>query len=126
MALFNFTNCIYNNQPIDLYNYGEMKRDFTFVDDITQGIELVLNHNQTGNEIYNIGFGQQVSLFDFVGEIERCIGVKAITNLLPHNPADALATWSDITKIQQLGYKPTTDIANGIEKFVSWYRSYYN
>jgi UDP-glucuronate 4-epimerase len=102
-----------------------MKRDFTYVDDIVQGIELVLNHAQVGNEIYNIGFGEQVGLIDFVREIERCVGKQAITNLLPQNPADALATWSDITKIKQLGYRPTTGVADGIEKFVAWYRSYY-
>jgi UDP-glucuronate 4-epimerase len=129
MALFGFTKKILENQTIDLYNYGDMKRDFTFVEDIVQGVELVINntHNQTSDvkEIYNIGFGESVNLMDFLHHIENQLGKKAVTNLLPKHPADVPATWSDTTKIQKLGYKPTTNIALGVEKFVAWYRNYY-
>jgi len=128
MALFNFTKNILNNEPIDLFNYGDMKRDFTFVDDIVQGITLVIDNcaQQNGaHEIYNIGYGQQVNLMDFVSEIERCLDCRAVTNLLPKHPADVPATWADTTKIQGLGYKATTSITDGVSKFIDWYRSYY-
>jgi UDP-glucuronate 4-epimerase len=129
MALFGFTKKILENQPIDLYNYGDMKRDFTFVEDIVQGIDLVINHTHSQkeqvSEIYNIGFGESVNLMDFLHHIEDQLGKKAITNLLPMHPADVPATWSDTTKIKLLGYNPTTNIASGVEKFVDWYRNYY-
>lgn len=128
MALFGFTKKILENETIDLYNYGDMKRDFTFVEDIVQGVELVINDTYQQNavaEIYNIGFGESVNLMDFLHHIEDQLGKKAVTNLLPKHPADVPATWSDTTKIQGLGYKPTTNIASGVEKFVAWYKDYY-
>jgi UDP-glucuronate 4-epimerase len=128
MALFGFTKKILENETIDLYNYGDMKRDFTFVEDIVQGVELVINDTykqESVAEIYNIGFGESVNLMDFLHHIEDQLGKKAVTNLLPKHPADVPATWSDTTKIQRLGYKPTTNIASGVEKFVAWYKDYY-
>jgi UDP-glucuronate 4-epimerase len=129
MALFDFTKNIIAGNEIKLFNYGDMIRDFTYVDDIVNGICIVLNssidQSDNFNEIYNIGFGRQVKLIDFVDNIEKQLGRIANCKLVPKHPADTQATWSDTTKLQKLGYKATTPIEVGVEKFVSWYKSYY-
>lgn len=129
MALFDFTHKIVNDQPIDLFNYGDMVRDFTYVDDIVQGIHIVINkslEDKQAKDIYNIGNGRQVQLMEFVENIEKQLDKTAIKNLVPKHPADTQATWSDTTKLQALGYKSETPIEEGVAKFVSWYKSYYN
>ena len=130
MALFTFTKSIINGTSIKLFNYGDMIRDFTYVDDIVQGVNIVINRaiNTTQNlkEVYNIGNGEQVQLLDFVSEIEKNVGKEAIRELVEKHPADTQATWSDTTKLQALGYKPTTSVKVGVAKFVEWYKSYYN
>lgn len=130
MALFTFTKNIIDGTPITLYNNGDMIRDFTYIDDIIQGIKITVERcldpiNPGEKEIYNIGYGNQVSLMEFVDHIEKNLGRVAIKEYAPMHPADAQATWSDTTKLQKLGYKPTTDIATGVERFVTWYKSYY-
>jgi|SRR6056300_45334 UDP-glucuronate 4-epimerase len=129
MALFSFTKNIIEGKPIQLFNYGDMIRDFTYVDDIVQGIKIVINRalNSTGTlkEVYNIGYGEQVQLMDFVHEIEKNIGKEAIKEMVEKHPADTHATWSDTTKLQALGYKPTTSVKQGVAKFVEWYKEYY-
>lgn len=130
MALFKFADGIVAGEPIDLYNYGDMKRDFTYVDDIVQGVKIVaeniLNDNQeVDHEVFCIGYGEQVELVDFVDEIEKNLGRKAERNLAPAHPADTPETWSDTTKIQKLGYKPTTSIKEGVSQFITWYKEYY-
>ena len=125
MALFDFTKNILDGNPITLYNYGDMKRDFTYVDDIVQGIMLVMD-NITPRDMYNIGRGESVELQRFVDAIENSLGVKAIREYGPLHPADAKETWSDTTKLQKLGYNPQTSIDEGVEKFVQWYRRYHN
>jgi UDP-glucuronate 4-epimerase len=129
MALFDFTKNIVAGNPIQLFNYGDMVRDFTYVEDIVQGIVIIINRlldNQDINEIYNIGFGDQIQLVDFVEHIEKNLDRTAIRELVEMHPADTQATWSDTTKLQALGYKPTTNIAEGVAKFIEWYKEYYN
>lgn len=129
MALFTFTKNILDSKPINVFNYGDMKRDFTYVDDIVQGIGIVIDRvlsvDNSINEIYNIGYGQQVNLMEFIHEIEKNFGRVADKNLLPKHPADTQETWSDTTKLKALGYQPTTPVSVGIEKFANWYKSYY-
>ena len=128
MALFDFTRKIIADKEIDLFNYGDMIRDFTYVDDIVQGICIIIEKSLKDNfakEIYNIGNGRQVQLMDFVENIEKQLGRTAKKNLVPKHPADTHATWSDTTKLQALGYKAETSIELGVEKFVEWYKSYY-
>lgn len=129
MALFTFARNILDSKPIDVFNYGDMKRDFTYVDDIVQGIGIVIDRvlsvDSPINEIYNIGYGQQVNLMEFIHEIEKNFGRVADKNLLPKHPADTQETWSDTTKLKALGYQPTTPVSVGIEKFATWYKNYY-
>jgi len=129
MALFLFTKGIIDGTPIIAYNNGNMIRDFTYVDDIVQGVEIVVNHTNVmpkSHEIFNIGYGKQVQLMDFIQNIETVVGKKAIIDYRPAHPADVPATWSDTSKLQALGYKPTTPTTEGIEHFIKWYRGYYN
>ena len=131
MALFDFTKKIIAEKPITLFNNGDMIRDFTYIDDIVHGVDIVVTNALVDwlpkkKDIYNIGYGEQVQLMDFVDHIEENLGRTAIKEYAPMHPADAYATWSDTTKLQKLGYKPTTSIAEGVEAFVTWYKGYYN
>ena len=130
MALFDFTNKIVKGETIDIYNHGNMTRDFTYVDDIVEGMLIVLNSHINNpvlpaRDVYNIGYGEQVPLIDFVNHIEDNLGRKAIRNYCDMHPADAKDTWSDTTKLKSLGYKPTTSVADGVAKFIDWYKHYY-
>ena len=125
MALFDFTKNILDGKEITVYNYGDMKRDFTYVDDILDGIEVVLDNTDIeSGEIFNIGRGEQVALMDFINEIEKNTGKEAIKNLAPKHPADTLETWSNTSKLQALGYEPKVSIAEGVERFYEWYKEY--
>jgi UDP-glucuronate 4-epimerase len=127
MALFQFTKKTLDNQSIDVYNYGNMKRDFTYVEDIIDGIEIILQKDDIEtNEIFNIGYGAQVDLMDFVKAIGDNVGHEAQVNLAPRHPADTLETWSNTEKLQELGYKPTTDIQTGVANFYEWYKEYHS
>ena len=125
MALFTFTEKIMNGKEITVYNNGDMVRDFTYVDDIVQGIWLV-SRNMTNRDIYCIGYGEQVQLMHFVDCIEKELGIKAKIRYEDPHPADAKETWSDTTKIRELGYDPKTPIEEGVKNFVQWYRGFYN
>lgn len=144
LAYFKFTDAILNDRPIDVYNNGDMYRDFTYVDDLAQGIRLLIDtvpvRPQNRDEIpdgdslspiapfrvVNIGNSEKVRLLDFVEAIENALGKKAVRNYMPMQKGDVPATWADTTLLQNLtGYKPKTDIQAGMAEFVAWYRDYY-
>ncbi len=143
MAYFKFTKAILEGRPIDVYNYGEMSRDFAYVDDIVEGIVRVMgktprpDRGWSGDRtdpasshapyrIYNIGNNNPVGLLRLIEVLEDCLGQKADRNLLPLQPGDVLATYADVDDlIRDVGFKPETPIEDGIERFVRWYMSYY-
>jgi UDP-glucuronate 4-epimerase len=125
MALFDFTKNILAGNTITLFNYGDMKRDFTYLDDIVHGIESV-TQNVTPRDMYALGRGEQVELKRFVHAIEDSLGLKANYDLAPKHPADAKDTWSDTTKLQSIGYNPKTSIEEGVDNFVKWYKEHYS
>lgn len=143
MAYFSFTKAILSVQPIKVFNQGRMRRDFTYIDDIVEGIIRVLDRIPQPNpeyssdsgspgssaapyKIYNIGNNQPVELLRFIEVLEDCLGVKAQKQMLPMQPGDVTATYADIEELSQdVGFKPSTPIEVGISRFVDWYRSYY-
>ena len=125
MALFKFTKNILDDKPIDVYNHGDHYRDFTYIDDIVQGILASLDRAYP-YEIINLGNSKTESLIDFINTIEKHLGKKAKRNMLPMQPGDVHKTFADITKAKQLlQFEPKTNIAEGIEKFINWYKEYY-
>lgn len=143
MALFLFTKAILEDQPIQVFNHGKMVRDFTYVDDIVEGLVRVIDHAPQGNihwnplhpdpatskapyKIYNIGNQNPVKLLDFIEAIERNLNRTARKEFLPIQPGDVAATYADVSDlVADLGYKPATTVQVGIERFIQWYRSYY-
>ena len=133
MAYYKFTKAILNGEPIDVYNNGVMKRDFTYIDDIIEGVVRVMDKTPTPNEnkystakppyrIYNIGNNNPVTLRDFITAIEEACGMKANENLLPMQAGDVPATYANIDDlITNIKFTPSTSIDNGILKFVNWY-----
>ena len=140
MAHFKFTRAILAGEPIDIYNHGDMRRDFTYIDDLTAAILALINAVPgdtpvTGDSlspvaphrIVNIGNGAPVPLMDFIAAIERACGVEAIKTYHDMQPGDVPATWADATLLETLtGKRPATPIQNGIDAFVAWYRDYYD
>jgi UDP-glucuronate 4-epimerase len=126
MALYDFTKNILNREKIKLYNYGNMKRDFTYIDDIVKGVQIVMeNDSIPSNEIFNIGNTQQVTLKRFVEAIETATGKKADIEYIEHQAGDCLETQSDVSKLVKYGYEPSVDIEEGVASFVDWYTSYH-
>lgn len=144
MALFLFTKAILEDRPIDIFNNGKMGRDFTYIDDIVEGVYRVIYHipepnpewdsdnpdPATGNcpyRIYNIGNNRKIDLMRYIGVLEDCLGKKARKNFLPMQPGDVPATYANVDDlVRDVGFKPDTPIEEGIRKFVEWYREYYN
>ena len=125
MALFLFTDAILHDRPIDIYNHGRMKRDFTYIDDIIEGTMAALKRPSTF-ELFNLGNSDPVELLDFIAAIEEGLGKKAKRNMMPIQPGDVPATAADIEKSKELlGFNPKTHIKEGIKNFLSWYRDYY-
>ena len=125
MALFLFTDAILNDRPINVYNYGRMKRDFTYVDDVVEGTMAALE-KPFAYEVFNLGNSEPIELMDFIGIIEEELGREAQKNLMPLQPGDVLETSADIGKSKDmLGFSPKTPIREGIKKFLAWYREYY-
>ncbi len=125
MALFKFTDRIVEAEEIDVYNYGDMKRDFTYIDDIVDGVISCLV-NPFEYEIFNLGNNTPVKLMYFIQILEDTLGMEAKKNMMPMQPGDMKVTYADISKSQDmLGYEPETGIEEGIEKFVDWYKEYY-
>ncbi|ACL73191.1 NAD-dependent epimerase [Thioalkalivibrio sulfidiphilus] len=144
MALFMFTRNILAGKPIDVFNYGKHRRDFTYIDDIVEGVIRVLdrvpapNPDWTGAapdsatsyapyQLYNIGNNQPVELMHYIEVLEQCLGKKAEKNLLPLQPGDVPDTYADVQDlIKDVDYKPDTPVEQGITNFVNWYREFYN
>lgn len=143
MAPMLFTRKILAGEPIDVFNYGRYARDFTYIDDIIEGVFHVLRQppssaageqTQQGDpgtstapwRIYNIGHSQPVKLLDFIAALESALGKEARKNLLPPQPGEVDATWADVTELSNAtGYSPTTSLEDGIGQFVDWYRDYH-
>jgi UDP-glucuronate 4-epimerase len=143
MALFMFTKAILNGDKIDVFNYGKHRRDFTYIDDIVEGVIRTLDHNAQSNpdwsglqpdpgtskapwRVYNVGNQNPVELMDYIETLERCLGKTAEKNLLPLQPGDVPDTFADVEAlVSDVGYKPSTSIEQGIERFIGWYRDYY-
>ena len=144
MALFLFTKAILAGQPIDVYNHGRMRRDFTYIDDIVEGVFRTAQQiaapnpqwsgdapdpgsSQAPYRIYNIGNNQPVELIRFIEVIEQALGIEAKKNMLPLQPGDVPATYADIEALEQaVGFRPSTSIEQGVGRFVQWYRQYYD
>ncbi len=144
MALFLFTKAILSGKPINVFNNGNMERDFTYIDDIVEGVYRVINKVPVANpewsgdnpdpatsycpyRIYNIGNNNKEKLMRYIEVLEDALGKKAEKNFLPMQPGDVPATWADVDDlVKELGYKPDTTLEYGIGKFVEWYRGYYN
>ncbi len=142
MAYWLFTKAILRGLPIKVFNQGKMKRDFTYIDDIVEGIVRLLNHlpecaeapeserpsrSWAPHRLYNIGNNQPVALMDFINTLEKTLGREAIKEYLPMQPGDVLATWADIDDLQDaINYRPNTPLETGLQKFVDWYLTYYH
>lgn len=132
MAYFKFTNKIVRGEPIQIYNHGDMLRDFTYVDDIVRGVENMLCNPPKANEfgdrykVYNIGNNKPEKLMDFIETLEKAIGREAKKEYLPMQPGDVYQTYADVTDlIRDFDFKPSTSIAEGLGRFAEWYKDYY-
>jgi len=122
LAIHKFARLIEANRPIPVFGDGSMRRDFTYIDDIIQGVVGAMNYCK-GYEIYNLGESQPIRLDVLISEIEKALGKKVIINRLPEQPGDVRQTYADISKAREkFGYNPQTDISEGVQRFVKWLR----
>jgi UDP-glucuronate 4-epimerase len=144
MALFLFTHNILAGRPIDVFNYGKHRRDFTYIDDIAEGVGRVLDRPATPNpdwsgaapdaatitapyRLYNIGNNHPIELMRYIEVLEQCLGKTVEKNMLPMQPGDVPATYADVDDLMRdIGYRPKTSVEDGVARFVEWYRSFYN
>jgi len=128
MAYFSFTRKILANEPIEIYGEGRMARDFTYIDDIVDGVVGVLDHPPFPgvHEIYNVGDNEPVGLMAMINSLESALGREAVKIMRPMQPGDVTATYADISKLHALiGYRPKVDLTEGLARFVDWYRGFY-
>jgi len=132
MAMFLFTDAILNDRPIKVFNNGQLERDFTYIDDIVEGVVKIIESDTTDQlvdipyKLYNIGNNQSVKLMDFIQSIEECLGIVAKKDMLPMQPGDVVRTWADVNDlITDYGYTPNTPVEEGIGHFIDWYKNYY-
>ena len=143
MALFKFTKAILNNEPIEVFNFGKHRRDFTYIDDIVEGVVRVLDSpavkdsNWSGDNpdpgssnspwrIYNIGNNQPIELLDYIAEIEKNLGLEAIKKMLPLQPGDVPDTYADVSDlVRDFNYQPKKKLKDGVKDFIVWYKDYY-
>lgn len=143
MSLFMFTRNILEGKPIDVFNYGNHRRDFTYIDDIVEGMIRVIDQPAQANtdwagehpdpatsfapyRLYNIGNNNPVHLLTFIETLEKCLGKEAIKNLLPMQPGDVHDTYADVSDLEHdLGYRPATLLEDGVRSFVEWYKDFY-
>jgi UDP-glucuronate 4-epimerase len=133
MALFKFTEAILQRRPIDIYNQGQMARDFTYVDDVVESIVRLCpkppvpnKEGEGSHRIFNLGRGRPIALLDFVDCLETALGIKAQRNLLPMQAGDVVKTWADVSALADwIGFSPQVEVEAGVEQFVRWYREYY-
>lgn len=129
MAMFLFTDAILNHQPLKVFNHGDLSRDFTYIDDIIQGIDKILEDKNIKEkyQLYNIGNSKPVQLMDFIKEVELSTGEKAILEMYPMQAGDVNQTWADVQELKdKFGYNPNYPVDKGVYNFVQWYRKYYN
>jgi UDP-glucuronate 4-epimerase len=134
MAMFLFTDAIVNDRPIKVFNHGKMERDFTYIDDIVEGVVRVIEkspkiriENNDYYKIYNIGNNDSVKLLDFINEIEINLDKVASKNMLPMQPGDVERTWADVDDlIKDYDYRPNTSIKDGVKSFIDWFKNYYS
>jgi UDP-glucuronate 4-epimerase len=128
MSPWLFTSAILEGRTIDVFNHGKMQRDFTYIDDIVEGTLRVLDHAPAGTlpyHLYNIGNHQPVELMDFIGTLERVLGVEAKKNFLPMQPGDVPVTYADTEDLRRdVGFAPSTPLSQGLQHWADWYRSY--
>jgi len=128
MAMFLFTDAIIKGNPIKVFNQGDLERDFTYIDDIIDGVVKVINKENEGEKysLYNIGNSKPVKLLDFIVEIEKKLGIEAKKEMLPMQAGDVNRTWADVDSLKKdFDYNPKTNVSEGVGKFIDWYKQYY-